>query len=789
MSVALLPQAGNEMDDSLMQEDHTNDVTIAIDMESPTQHDVTPQGMAFSTTPAVQAYWTSTQDHTLGDQVVDIEFEAPLEDGMMSTGEVEMNTAPLYGEEYEYEMAYDGGNSETIFVAEESDVVDTELVDATEAHQPHVEGDFTPFASVESEHSHPVPLVEPLLTEEALVEVATSKEPDLTAEVVSLPREALQDAEVPVVDDEAIPRGEESPATEEATAPVAPLESVSPTTKEPESTAPVLAEAPVVLLEETDDNVTETAPVIDANSAADAPPTVVAPAEEYTADGYEETEGEERFDTNVTPILLTTFSEISGSSGLLTLFKQPDLSLIPSSSTATGTSPVLLLDQHQALYAEPIATLLLHLRRELLEAQPHVIPPSEFEYKEIQLVARDLQLTLTEDNIYAREITLFDLVSMHRSCGLSGYLHFDLSLSPRFIDRYRAIRQAIDNHANAQPAGTTDPVQTSSGESQPTANEEESSLGSGKPKDGNAQEGEAHEDDVPAEPPLPPDEEEEGDEWSEEQEEYQEEANPENAGNEDAGNVDASEWTHAEGGDSGGGAIELTTAVEQAEETLGEEEYVHEDEFVPGDDLPYPGGDYTDGGEEYDEAQDLTEDADADAPADEQEYQEEPTNEETTTSIAPAEATAADEGEATRSLSSSKRAYFESLEQDTTAEEYESNENEGVYNEDYTEEWDEEEYQAGADELEPPPLNETPTPFLQETTTEPVLSEVASEGATTDGGGDLVVVVESELPTSNGLTEHAHSAEPTRKRSFSEVDEEPEYDDTHSPGLKKPRHA
>jgi meiotically up-regulated gene 157 (Mug157) protein len=33
---------------------------------------------------------------------------------------------------------------------------------------------------------------------------------------------------------------------------------------------------------------------------------------------------------------------------------------------------------------------------------------------------------------------------MHRSCGLSGYLHLDLSLQPRFIDRYRAIRQAIE---------------------------------------------------------------------------------------------------------------------------------------------------------------------------------------------------------------------------------------------------------------------------------------------------------------------------------------------------------
>jgi hypothetical protein len=33
---------------------------------------------------------------------------------------------------------------------------------------------------------------------------------------------------------------------------------------------------------------------------------------------------------------------------------------------------------------------------------------------------------------------------MHRSCGLPGYLHLDLSLQPRFIDRYRAIRQAIE---------------------------------------------------------------------------------------------------------------------------------------------------------------------------------------------------------------------------------------------------------------------------------------------------------------------------------------------------------
>ncbi|KAG8865777.1 hypothetical protein FRC20_009501 [Serendipita sp. 405] len=734
-------------------------------MESPTHHDATPQGMAFSTTPTVQTYWTSAPEHNISDQVVDVEFEAPLEEGMMSTGEVEMNTAPLYGEEYEYEMAYDGGNSETNFVVEESEVVDTELVDATEVHQPHVDGGFVPFVPVETEHEHSAHLVQPALTGETLAGVTTPKQPDVAADVVSLPTESApsQDTEEQGVYEETNGGGEEPPH-EESAAPAPSLESVSPTTKAPEAPATVL-ETDVVASQEASQQTAEPNPALDTSSSAlDVAPAVEQAAEEYTTEIYEETEAEERYDSNTTPVLLSTSSENSDSSSLIALFKHPDLSLIPSSSTATDASPILFLDQQQSLYTEPITTLLLHLRKELLEAQPHVIPPSAFEYKEIQLVARDLQLNLTEDNIYAREITLFDLVSMHQSCGLSGYLHFDLSLQPRFIDRYRAIRQAIDNHANAQPSGTTDQAQNPAVDNEPIRNEDESNVKlNATVEEGELQEEETREDGALAEPPLPPDEEEGADDWSEEQEEYEEEANVE-----DAENADTSEWTNE--GEEGTQPATGDQREEKVAEGTQEEEYVHEDEFLPGDELPFPAGDYADGGDDYEEAQEITETADV--TTDFQEYQEEAVPEETTVLVDEAEESASKE------------------EQDTTAEEY----GDEVYNEDFNEEWEEGEYEGDADadadddadDAGPPPPEGAstllPREVLEPIVLEPVALEDIPEGA--------VVGSEVEDNLRAKAIAGAHSLHETaRKRSFSEVDEEPEPDGAHSPGIKKPRHA
>jgi hypothetical protein len=61
--------------------------------------------------------------------------------------------------------------------------------------------------------------------------------------------------------------------------------------------------------------------------------------------------------------------------------------------------------------------MLVQLRMELLQAEPEIIFVSEFEYKEVQLVVRDLQLVLTEVRLIIR-----DMPSAHRSAFRITYI-------------------------------------------------------------------------------------------------------------------------------------------------------------------------------------------------------------------------------------------------------------------------------------------------------------------------------------------------------------------------------
>ncbi|KAF8580677.1 hypothetical protein K439DRAFT_287626 [Ramaria rubella] len=63
---------------------------------------------------------------------------------------------------------------------------------------------------------------------------------------------------------------------------------------------------------------------------------------------------------------------------------------------------------------------------------------------ELVISAPELDLTLPEDSIYAREVSLQDLGVLHTGCDLSGPLSLRLdTISPRFGTRYKAIRDEI----------------------------------------------------------------------------------------------------------------------------------------------------------------------------------------------------------------------------------------------------------------------------------------------------------------------------------------------------------
>ncbi|PSS35518.1 hypothetical protein PHLCEN_2v1543 [Hermanssonia centrifuga] len=126
------------------------------------------------------------------------------------------------------------------------------------------------------------------------------------------------------------------------------------------------------------------------------------------------------------------------------LFNQPHApsrSQSPSgyASTSNSSSLTLLLQQRPTLYYEPLSSVFDALREE--EAVYNV---SEFAEGELVLDAYDLDLKISEDNLYAREVTIHDLNIVHDGIDLGGPLRLRLSVSsPRFISRYHALRDQL----------------------------------------------------------------------------------------------------------------------------------------------------------------------------------------------------------------------------------------------------------------------------------------------------------------------------------------------------------
>ncbi|KAF8965274.1 hypothetical protein BDZ97DRAFT_799283 [Flammula alnicola] len=73
---------------------------------------------------------------------------------------------------------------------------------------------------------------------------------------------------------------------------------------------------------------------------------------------------------------------------------------------------------------------------------------------ELVLDAVDLQLTISEDNIYAREVSLHDLNVLHDVSGINGLLRMRLYASaPRFITRYQHLQDEVSRLNLEPPVG------------------------------------------------------------------------------------------------------------------------------------------------------------------------------------------------------------------------------------------------------------------------------------------------------------------------------------------------
>ncbi|KAF7338625.1 hypothetical protein MVEN_02088800 [Mycena venus] len=134
------------------------------------------------------------------------------------------------------------------------------------------------------------------------------------------------------------------------------------------------------------------------------------------------------------------------------LFNQPARSRSPSPS-AEGHEQAyqvfdLLLHHRPILYYEPLASVFEALRQEEYLARiPHLAD------SELVLDAYDLQLVISEDNVYAREVTLHDLNVLHDGSDIAGPLRLRLkSVLPRFILRYHLLQDQV-SRLNLAAAG------------------------------------------------------------------------------------------------------------------------------------------------------------------------------------------------------------------------------------------------------------------------------------------------------------------------------------------------
>ncbi|KAJ7632239.1 hypothetical protein FB45DRAFT_911894 [Roridomyces roridus] len=123
------------------------------------------------------------------------------------------------------------------------------------------------------------------------------------------------------------------------------------------------------------------------------------------------------------------------------LFNQPPRSRSPSPSGDDRGHQVytLLLHLRPILYYEPLANVFEALRQEdHLARMPHLAD------SELVLNAHDLQLVISEDNVYAREVTLHDLNVLHDASAVAGPLRLRLSsIVPRFIVRYHLLQDKV----------------------------------------------------------------------------------------------------------------------------------------------------------------------------------------------------------------------------------------------------------------------------------------------------------------------------------------------------------
>ncbi|KAI0781106.1 hypothetical protein BD413DRAFT_502799 [Trametes elegans] len=126
------------------------------------------------------------------------------------------------------------------------------------------------------------------------------------------------------------------------------------------------------------------------------------------------------------------------------LFNQPlsGATLNPSGSAEPGLVREqlhLLLHDRPTLYYEPLSAVFAALR--LQDCIQNLAGSTE---AELVLDAYELKLTVSEDNVHARDVTLHELNVLHDGSELQGPLRLQLkTVKPRFATRYQMLREQL----------------------------------------------------------------------------------------------------------------------------------------------------------------------------------------------------------------------------------------------------------------------------------------------------------------------------------------------------------
>ncbi|KAG0143824.1 hypothetical protein CROQUDRAFT_672704 [Cronartium quercuum f. sp. fusiforme G11] len=114
-----------------------------------------------------------------------------------------------------------------------------------------------------------------------------------------------------------------------------------------------------------------------------------------------------------------------------------EYSLFQSSSTDTKDEVVLLSEpEHQEIYFAPLD--------ELFESLRNIFPAfAQTDHNELVLSFPDLEARIPEDNVYARDLTLFDMDRLHVGANLPGRLLVSVEKQPRLIHRFNVLAKHV----------------------------------------------------------------------------------------------------------------------------------------------------------------------------------------------------------------------------------------------------------------------------------------------------------------------------------------------------------